>query len=264
MVLWHVIQNNRWEQGIYFAITVPNDAIGMFYPYLEMEGMVFRLTPTEAEDDMPRVDVDKMWKNFTELYDLTSVVDENGYADHSIYRDPQTAHLLRNYPATLGRIGWFSAQQGDYERAVEALEWAYRLEPAFPVVASALPIVYLQMGDDDAAMDAARRTLPYQAHPSSAALDFGDALISLKQDSLAAEWGLELMQADPMVPEYVQLRIRALLLDGRVPESREAIEDWVQRTGDTSARQELERMIEQVERARVARDSATAPEGEAP
>jgi tetratricopeptide (TPR) repeat protein len=264
MVLWHVIQNNRWEQGIYFAITVPNDAIGMFYPYLEMEGMVFRLTPTEAQDDMPRVDVEKMWANFTELYDLTSVVDENGYADHSIYREPQTAHLLRNYPATLGRIGWFSAQQGDYERAVEALEWAWRLEPAFPVVASAMPIVYLQMGDAGAAMDAARRTLPHQTHPSSAALDFGDALISLKEDALAAEWGLELMQADPLVPDYVQLRIRALLLEGRIAESREAIEDWVQRTGDTSARQELERMIDQVERARAARDSATAPEGETP
>jgi hypothetical protein len=262
MVLWHVIQNNRWNQEIYFAITVPNDAIGMFYPYLEMEGMVFRLTPTENDSDLPRVDVEKMWQNFTELYDFTSVVDEDGRADHSIHRDPQTAHLLRNYPASLGRIGWYSAQDGNYERAIRALEWAYDLEPGFPMVASALPIVYLQMNDVEAALEAGRRVLPHQpSHPSTPALELGDAFLQVEADDAAAEWAGDLLAAAPNEPEYMMLRVRALLLSGRIEEARADVEDWMQRTGDTTARDELEAMIRELQRTLESPDSsATAPE----
>ncbi len=260
IVLWHIVQNNRWKQGIYFAITVPNDAIGMFYPYLEMEGMVFRLTPTESEDGRPTIDADKMWENFNELYDFTSVVDENRKADHSIYRDAQTAHLLRNYPATLGRVGWLSAQNADFDRALEALEWAYDLEPGFPLVASALPIVYLQRGDVEAALDAGRRTLPYHPHPSTAAIELGEALIQLKRDAEAAEWAGELVAMDPSQPDYVQLRVRALLLDDRVKEAEAVVEDWIALTGDTTARENFQLMLDQLEAVQDAADSAARSE----
>lgn len=261
MVLWHVIQNNRWEREIYFAITVPDDAIGMFYPYLRMEGMVFRLTADEGEDGRPSFDPDKMWENFTQKYDFTSViVPGTRVADHSIYRDAQTAHLLRNYPATLGRIGWFSAQQGNFDRAIEALEWAYGLEPSFPMVASALPIVYLQRQDVDAALDAGRRTLPYQTHPSQSAMELGEALLRLREDAAAAEWAKDLLEVAPFEPDYVQLRVRALLLDGREQEARAVVEEWVARTGDTGARDNFEAMLRRLEDAGT--DSAGgAPEG---
>lgn len=258
MVLWHVIQNNRWKQDIYFAITVPNDAIGMFYPYLEMEGMVFRLTPNESEDGRPLIDADKMWDNFRNLYSFDSVVDKNGKADHTIYRDAQTAHLLRNYPASLGRIGWFAAQDGNYDRAIEALEWAYDLDPTVELAASALPIVYLQKGDTAGALDAARRTLPYQSHPSNSALEFGDSLLQIKEDSTAVIWSADLMAADPMEPEYLQFRIRALLLDGQITEAESVVDAWIGRTGDTGARENFESMLRQLKAAEAAADSVGA------
>ena len=247
MVLWHVVQNNRWQQDIYVAITVPDDAISMFYPYLEMQGMVFKLTPNESDDGRPVINSDKMWQNFNEVYDFTSVVDEDGFADHSIYRDAQTAHLLRNYPASLGRIGWDSAQAGDFDRAREALEWAYRLDPSVPLVASALPIVYMQDGDHEAALDAGRRTLPYQQHPSTPALELGENLLTLQEYQLAVDWAAELVRAAPDEPEYTQQQVRALLLNDQVSEARAVVEDWVARTGDTSARQSLERMLLQLD-----------------
>ena len=105
------------------------------------------------------------------------------------------------------------------------------------------------------------RTLPFQTHPSEAGIDFGDALVQIQADSLAAEWALELLAADPMQPDYMQLRVRALLLDERIPEAREAIDGWVERTGDSSARAELEAMIGEVEGAQARRDSARIREG---
>ncbi|RKZ17134.1 hypothetical protein DRQ53_04365 [bacterium] len=255
IVLWHIIQNNRWERDIYFAITVPNDAIGMFYPYLEMEGMVFRLTPEESEDGRPLINADKMWQNFNEVYDFTSVVDENGKADHTIHRDAQTSHLLRNYPASLGRIGYYAAQDGKYDRAIQALERAFDLDPTVELAASALPIVYLQKGDLDKAMDAARRTFEYQSHPSSAALEFGDALLQLEEDPAAVQWSGEILQADPMQAEYLQLRVRALLLDGQVDLARSEVDSWIERTGDTGARDNFQNMLQQLEAAKSVSDS---------
>jgi hypothetical protein len=262
MVVWHIVQNNRWKQGIYFAITVPNDAIGMFYPYLTMEGMVFRLTATESEDGRPSIDADKMWKNFNEVYDFTSV-EKDGKADNSIYRDAQTGHLLRNYPASLGRIGWYSANEGDFDRALDALEWAYDLEPGFPMVASALPIVYLQRGDVEGALNAGRRTLPYQTHPSTSAVELGDALLQLKEYATAAEWAGELLELDSSQPDYVQLRVRALLLDDRLEEAEAVVEVWVEQNGDTGARENLQSMIRQLEADQDTPDSAAQAE-EAP
>jgi hypothetical protein len=59
----------------------------------------------------------------------------------------------------------------------------------------------------------------------------------------------------------MMLRVRALLLSGRIEEARADVEDWMQRTGDTTARDELEAMIRELQRTLESPDSsATAPE----
>ena len=103
----------------------------------------------------------------------------------------------------------------------------------------------------------ARRLLPLALVLAAAVLPLGGC-----GDDDPVDPAVERTWSYALEPEYTQLLVRALLLDDRIPEARSAMDDWVQRTGDTSARQELEAMIDQVERARAERDSANAPEGE--
>ena len=246
--MWHVVQQNKWERPIYYAITVPNQNIGMFVPYLEMEGMVYRLTPQRSDDGNPRGNSDKIWESFNEIYDFRSVRDEDGYADDSIYRDAQTAHLLRNYPAALSRVGFVSAREGNYDRAIEALEMAFRFDPTFPVTVDVLPIVYLQRNDVESALDAGRRLLPHQEHPNESLLNLGESLLKMKEDDAAVAWARELVEAAPDVVDYTQLLIRSLLFAGRTAEAEAELDAYVERTGDTSARDVFDRFLHELER----------------
>ena len=59
-------------------------------------------------------------------------------------------------------------------------------------------------------------------------------MLQLKEDAAAAEWAAELLELDPSQSDYVQLRVRALLLDSRVEEAEAVVEEWVELTGDPS------------------------------
>ena len=260
MTMWHVIQENNWERPIYYAVTVPDENIGMFLPFLSMEGMVYRLTPERDEDGNPRIDPDAIWKNFTEVYDFTSVLDEEGYPRDDVYRDAQSSHLLRNYPASLARVGWFAARDGDYDRAEEALERAYRMDPSFPLLSDLLPLVYLQQNESQKALEAGRRLLPHLGPGDEGALQLGEALLQLREDELAVEWARDLVAEHGMSVEYVQLLIRSLILSGRVDEASREIDAWTERSGDTAARREFERFLrEQPRPAPGTPDSLLAP-----
>ncbi|MFH0883301.1 MAG: DUF2723 domain-containing protein [bacterium] len=64
MVL-HIIEQNKWKQPIYFAVTVSQQNMLGLGPWLSMEGLVFRLHSEKA----PSVDMEKMKTNLFETYD---------------------------------------------------------------------------------------------------------------------------------------------------------------------------------------------------
>jgi len=206
------------------------------------------LTPERSDDGNPRWNSDRIWHAFTEVYDFRSVLDEEGYADDSIYRDAQTAHLLRNYPAALSRVGFVSARAGDYDLAIEALEMAYRFDPTFPVTVDVLPIVYLQRNDIESALDAGRRLMPHQEHPNESLLNLGESLLKMREDTAAVAWARDLVEEAPDAVDYTQLLIRSLLFAGRTAEAEAEVDAYVERTGDTSARGVFDRFLRELER----------------
>jgi tetratricopeptide (TPR) repeat protein len=261
--MWHIVKQNDWKRPIYYAVTVPNRNIGMFIPYLRMEGLVYRLTPTRSDDDQPTIDRDEIWKNFTEVYDFRSVLDADGKADSTVYRDPQSAHLLRNYPAALSRVGYFAAKDGKFEEALKSLEFAQRLEPTFPLVGDVLPYVYARLGRMDDAERVADDFLKVDPDPVKAAVDVGEAYLQLLDKDNALRWARELYQRNPTVPEYTQLYVRSLILNERDDDAGQVIEDWAAATGDTRAREEFQHFLEERD-ARAARDSTAVGLGAPP
>jgi tetratricopeptide (TPR) repeat protein len=240
ITMWEIVRQNNWERPIYYAVTVPNENIGMFVPYLRMEGLAYRLTEDVSEDGQPSIDTDAIWRNFNEVYDFESVLDEDRNIVTSIYRDAQTSHLLRNYPAALSRVGYFDALAGNLDRSIEALEYAYDFEPGFPVVNDLLPVVYLQVGRVEDALDAARRVVAAQAPPVRGATDFGESLLGVGQDEAAVRWAKDLVATAPGEVEYVQFLVRALIATDQIDSAETVIDDWVARSGDVGAQREFE------------------------
>jgi len=261
IVVWHVVLNNQWNRALYYAVTVPNENIGVWRPYLVMEGLVFKITQTASEDGRHELDTDKIWENFTEVYDLDSVLDENGMRRDDFFRDHQTNHLLNNYPAALTQAAYWDAVDLNYERAKEMAEMAYRVNPQFPVVADVLPMIYLQAGDIEAGIDAGNRL--YDVLDAEGRVDVGmsvgEALLTLRQDEAAVRWAKSLSERDPEEPAYVQLLAQSYILAGDDSAAVRTLEDWIERTNDPNALRELDNLREEIRRAQE--DSTSGADG---
>ena len=57
MVL-NIVDSDRWRKPVYFAVTVSDDNFMGLDPYLQMEGLVYRINPRAVEQDK-RMDIDK-------------------------------------------------------------------------------------------------------------------------------------------------------------------------------------------------------------
>jgi hypothetical protein len=101
---------------IYLAGTVSRDNRAYLEDYLEMEGLVYRVTsePVQHEVDIPRT-----WELFREVYTI------RGFDDPSVYKCDQARQLTRNYAVgLLTGLGYAHVSRGDPEGATEALALA--------------------------------------------------------------------------------------------------------------------------------------------
>jgi len=251
IVVWHMVRNNNWNRPMYYAVTVPNENIGQWQPFLDMEGLIFRITPEASPDGLPTFNSETIWKNFTEVYDFESVLDADGTQRTDIYRNHNSSHLLNNYPVALCRVAYTETLAGNYERGIEAAEMAYRFNPIFPLVVEVLPLIYLQAGYTAKGVEAGNRL--YDQLGAQQAIDMsvriGEALLTLRQDAEALEWAASLIERQPDEPAYVQLLAQSHLLSGDQDAAVQTLEDWVARTGDPNARRELEVLREEIRRA---------------
>jgi hypothetical protein len=74
----NIIEVNDGPQGehrpVFFAVTIPQDNVGKYFSKLQMEGMAYRLTPTDGANGMPKTDGQKVLENMLGVYDMASVM----------------------------------------------------------------------------------------------------------------------------------------------------------------------------------------------
>lgn len=239
---WHIARENNWERDIYYAITVPDENIGQFLPYLSMEGMAWKLTPERSPDGQPRIDADSIWRHFDEVYEYDGVLTAEGTLDSTLYRDRNTQHLLRNYPASLSRAAYGFYKEGRLDDAIRAAEMAWNFEPGFPVVVDFLPVFHVQKGDVEGALEVGRRFLRELDDPVLPAADIGMVLMQGGYPEDALRWARELVERDPSEANYVGLLYNALLINGDTAAAAGVLDDWDAQGGDARLRGELERM----------------------
>jgi hypothetical protein len=245
MAVWHILRTNLAgpKQPIYFAVTIPDESIQDFVPYLTMEGLVYRFDHNERHDDgRQRVDATAILQHMREQYDWRGVLDAAGKADRTIYRDANTQHLLRNYPAALCRAAYEDVAVQNYERAAQALEFAYRLEPGFPVVADMLPLVYLQLRRVDDVLRVGGEYLSTLADPRQVAFDIGDGLLAIAEKDRALDWAKQVRDRFPDEPLYLQLLYRVYRGRAELELAEQVLVELVALTNSPEAAAELQRV----------------------
>jgi tetratricopeptide (TPR) repeat protein len=117
IALQDIIQQALPTRPIYFAVTV-EDFMG-YYDYLALEGMVFKLVPTEGHH---QINAEKTYENIFKNYRYDSIVDkdDNWRVMDEIYKPPATTRLITNYAAGFSRLG-FKAMQDSPQRVDEAI-----------------------------------------------------------------------------------------------------------------------------------------------
>jgi hypothetical protein len=91
MVL-NIVDSNKWRKPVYFAVTVSDDNFMGLDPYLQMQGLAYRIMPSVVPQDK-RIDIDRT------VFLLDKVYRFRGLGDGKANLEETTQKLLSNYAA---------------------------------------------------------------------------------------------------------------------------------------------------------------------
>lgn len=132
---------------IYFASTVSRENFEGFAPYLQLEGLVYRVTG-DSMSPLFHVDIEKTREFFYKEYRYTGVFEpakqellakilvgfskrkeEGEFYDFAIQKDENTKRLYSNYAAGLHNLGIVLQEKGEIEGTLNAWRFALQFEP---------------------------------------------------------------------------------------------------------------------------------------
>ncbi|MCF7797457.1 MAG: DUF2723 domain-containing protein [Candidatus Marinimicrobia bacterium] len=151
LMILEILQANRWEKPIYFAVTIaPSNKLGLD-EYLRMDGQVFKVLPYKVGD---AINADVLYDNMINKYRYTNL------DDPSVNFPDNVRRLLQNYRSGfLQMVYYYGQQQGDREKALEILQFMDENLPdeVIPNTYAELYLqiaqLYAQYGDSAAARD---------------------------------------------------------------------------------------------------------------
>ena len=92
-----LLQNNKWQRPIYFAVTVGADNYVGLGDYLELEGMAYRITPIKSDPfaTSERVNTEKMYDNMMHKFKWGGIAENpNIYMDENNLRMTSTFRFM--------------------------------------------------------------------------------------------------------------------------------------------------------------------------
>ena len=151
IMILQIIEDVIKDRPVYFAVTVaPNNRMGLDN-YLEMEGLVYRVTFEESAErsSMPRLNYDRMVQNITEADDYKNMAySPDDYWNHinnghgiyrytnldnpNVYFNENIQRLIQNYRSSFLQLALqnlYSQDEGGKEKTIEIL---YKMDDYFP------------------------------------------------------------------------------------------------------------------------------------
>jgi tetratricopeptide (TPR) repeat protein len=150
-----LLAHNNWKRPIYFAATAPPETYLNLAPYLQLEGLAYRLVPIkqnekEGQGGDTRVATDIMYDNFMNKFRFGNMEKPGIYLDDVFLRS-----CALNIRQRAGQLGSALAEEGKKDKAIKVLDKAMAMTPFenAPIDATLYSIVlaYYQAGAKDKA-----------------------------------------------------------------------------------------------------------------
>jgi tetratricopeptide (TPR) repeat protein len=126
MMVLDMLAQNNWDRPIFYAVTVGGDNYVGLENYFQLEGFGYRIVPIKSgnNDGMTgRVDTDKAYKNFMEVYDLSN------FKDPRVYLDENHQRMAINIRNNMGRLATALIDEGKTDSALNVLDKAMDVLP---------------------------------------------------------------------------------------------------------------------------------------
>jgi len=128
LMILHILETNRWERPIYFAVTVSQrNKLGLEH-FLRMDGLAFRVlnvSPIETDSDGYPLIREPMYPELIEPARIETNLSINykyrGLDDPDVYINPSVKKLLQNYRSAYLQLGFRYVQEGQKEKLADIL-----------------------------------------------------------------------------------------------------------------------------------------------
>jgi hypothetical protein len=117
MAILDILATNDWERPIYFNNTSANTSALDLRPYLQLEGMTYRLMPIRAESDgdVGEVNIEVMKENI-------STFEFRGFDDPNVYHDEEYRKFGSNTRSSYYRLARALYDEGRIKEAKDVLD----------------------------------------------------------------------------------------------------------------------------------------------
>jgi|WetSurMetagenome_2_1015567.scaffolds.fasta_scaffold00149_27 tetratricopeptide (TPR) repeat protein len=226
MVL-NIIDSNRWRKPVYFAVTVSDDNFMGLDPYLQMEGLVYRINPTPVPQDK-RMNIEKTAYFLDHVYRFGTgkvtdePVDEAARGLQANYTACylELALMLRK-PLLEQKAELDSLQSQIAAASVKKLPDAEQKKAAFAALRKEydgkLDLVIAELGK-------CIGYIPWDWRPRALLQEF---LINHGRYVEAEKAAREALTVDPQNPEYMRMLSQALEMQGRSKDAIPALKELI-------------------------------------
>ncbi|MBN1164673.1 MAG: DUF2723 domain-containing protein, partial [Candidatus Krumholzibacteriota bacterium] len=196
LAVQHIINQTNWSRPIYFAVTTPREKWAPYAQYLEMQGMVRKLTPLPGEF---LINEFMMKRNFEDIFEFRGFLTAEGKRDNSMYKSYDTNVMFTNFSVASMELASLNSRRKDYSEAVRWAELALELNPGFDFAKKYLGIYYLRNGQADKAMGHYMKMIGENPNRG----EFWIGLASVQEETRQLELALQtLHKGTEMAPEY--------------------------------------------------------------
>ncbi|MBF0585824.1 DUF2723 domain-containing protein [Prosthecochloris sp. N3] len=134
VAVYDIVMNNFADRPICFALTVGQDNLLGLDPFLQLEGLVYRLVPVRVagEEGEPHVDLSRLASLLFEMYRYRNL------ADPDVFLDETARRLSSNYKPLFTRLALGAAESGSENIDVRSPDGSVRSWPSRELALHAL------------------------------------------------------------------------------------------------------------------------------
>jgi tetratricopeptide (TPR) repeat protein len=202
----NIVDSNKWRKPVYFAVTVSEDNFMGLDPYLQMQGLAYRILPHAVAEDQ-RFDLDRTIFFLNKVYRFQALKDEGLYIDETV------KNLLNNYTACFIQTAYaFRTPMAKLKSAMDSLQKAQVQKGVQKTALPSADLIKLKQDSLNADLQTVTEMLdkcvsivPWDWRPRMLRQEFLMNYGKIDQAQLRAG---EALKVDPNNPEFLKMAIQ--------------------------------------------------------